>query len=62
MTSYTDSIKNLIRKYGKVAIGVHFSVYFMTLSGTQPLKNGAPTLIKCTFHLAYSCWLCDLQF
>jgi len=31
--SYTNKVKELFKKYGKVAIGVHLSVYAVTLTG-----------------------------
>ncbi len=33
--SYTSKVKELFKKYGKVAIGVHLSVYAATLTGAS---------------------------
>ncbi len=33
MASYATQIKELGKKYGKVAIGVHLSIYLATLTG-----------------------------
>ena len=38
--SYSAQIKELFRKYGKVAIGVHFTIYAATLSGALVVLTG----------------------
>ena len=43
-TTYTGRMKDLMRKYGRVALGVHFTVYFTCLAGEGrgarcPLRN-----------------------
>ena len=40
--SYTQRIRDLFRKYGKVGLGVHLAIYTATLSGLlgfQPSKS-----------------------
>ncbi len=37
--SYTTKVKELFKKYGKVAIGVHLSVYAATLTGASSLSE-----------------------
>ena len=41
--SYSAQIKELFKKYGKVAIGVHLTIYAATLSG-------APVTVSALFQ------------
>ena len=35
MSSYAARTREMFRKYGKVAVGVHFAVYFTGLGGKE---------------------------
>ena len=37
MSSYSDRIKGLFRKYGKIGVGVHLTIYAAALTGTGSL-------------------------
>ena len=39
--SYTIKVKDLFKKYGKVAIGVHLTVYAATLTGASSFEQTA---------------------
>jgi hypothetical protein len=37
--SYSDKIKDLFRKYGRVGVGVHLAIYAATISGASISLN-----------------------
>jgi hypothetical protein len=39
MSSYAARTREMFRKYGKVAVGVHFAVYFSGLGGKRKGKK-----------------------
>ena len=42
MSGSTGRVKELFRKYGKVALGVHLTVYASFFTGAQPKADCVP--------------------
>ena len=51
-----DRVKQLFKKYGKVAIGVHFTVYFSFLAGAQAGEHKCKGTVKGSMTCAVLEW------